>query len=179
MPADYESTARALSLPVTESEEQESPLFAGIRPPWSQSPLLFRRGSHPLSMGEAVSFRDRIINQAEATYGALKDRWDKMTLVQKLLTSLGALLLGVAGVGFMVLAGRIFVWLGPVADSWERSPLAYVVVWISVIFVSFPPMVGWSSIGTVSGFLFGFWKGCVSSFFLYSKVPTFYTHHSC
>jgi hypothetical protein len=157
MPADYQSTARALSLPVSESEEQESSLFAGIRPPWSQSPLSSRRHS----VGEAVSFRDRIINQAISTYRAARKRWDKMTLVQKTLASLGVLLLSAAGVAFMVLAGHIFIWLGPVADRWERSPLAYVVVWLLIILVSFPPVVGWATLGTIAGFLFGFWKGFV------------------
>lgn len=157
MPADYQSTARALSLPTSESAEQESPLFAGIRPPWSQSPLSSRR----LSMGEAVTLRDRIINHAESTYRMVRNRWDKMTLVQKALASFGALLAGAAGIAFMVLAGQIFVWLGPVAERWERSPWAYITVWLSIIVVSFPPLVGWSTIGTISGFLFGFWRGWI------------------
>lgn len=161
MPADYQSTARALSLPVSDSEEQESPVFAGIRPPWSHSPSLSRRGSHPLAVGEAVSFRDRMINQAESVYRALRNRWNKMTMIQKIITFIGALLLGAAGIGFMVLAGQIFIWLGPVAEKWEHAPWAYVIVWFSIILVSFPPMVGWSTLGTICGFLFGFWKGCV------------------
>lgn len=163
MPADYQSTARALSLPVSEPEEQESPVFSGLRPPWSHSPNLSRRGSRRQStMGEAGSFRDRMINQAEAFYRTAKDRWEKMTLIQKTLYFLGSLLVGAFGVASLVLAGKIFIWLGPVAEQWERSPWAYIVVWFSIILVSFPPLVGWSTLGTISGFLFGFWKGCVS-----------------
>lgn len=163
MPADYQSTARALSLPVSEPEEQGSPLFSGLRPPWSHSPNLPRRGSRRHStMGEAVSFRDRMINQAEAIYRTAKDRWEKMTLVQKIIYFTASLLLGALGIASLVLAGKIFIWLGPVAEQWERSPWAYIIVWFSIILVSFPPLVGWSTLGTISGFLFGFWKGCVS-----------------
>jgi hypothetical protein len=161
MPADYESTARALSLPVTEPDELESPLFAGIRPPWSHSPIS-RRASLPLSTREAVSFRDRAINQAHSAYRGVLKRWDKMSVIQKIIAVLAALLLAGLGVGTMILAGQIFVWLGPKAEKWERSPLAYIILWISVILVSFPPMVGWTTIGTVAGFLFGFWKGYAS-----------------
>lgn len=162
MPADYQSTARALSLPVSEPEEQQSPLFSGLRPPWSHSPNVSRRGSRRHStMGEAVSFRDRIINQAESLYRAARDRWEKMTLIQKIIYFAASLLLGALGIASLVLAGKIFIWLKPVAGAWEHSPWAYVIVWFSIILVSFPPLVGWSSLGTISGFLFGFWKGCV------------------
>ncbi|EED17797.1 conserved hypothetical protein [Talaromyces stipitatus ATCC 10500] len=161
MPADYTSTARALSLPVSEPEDQQSPLFSPLRPPWSHSPVLSRRGSRPLSMGEAVSFRDRIINQAEFFYRTIKDRWEKLTLVQKIIYFTGSLLVGALGVASLILAGKIFIWLGPVAEKWEHSPLAYVVVWFLIILVSFPPLVGWSTLGTISGFLFGFWKGWI------------------
>ncbi|KAH8702039.1 hypothetical protein BGW36DRAFT_356184 [Talaromyces proteolyticus] len=160
MPADYQSTARALSLPISESEESDTPLFAGILPPWSQSSIM-RRGSLPLSTREAATFRDRMINKAEATYRTFRDRWSKMTLKQKLVSSLIGFLSMLAGLAFLFFAGRIFIWLGPVADRWEHAPWAYIVVWLSVILVSFPPMVGWSTIGTVSGFLFGFWKGWI------------------
>lgn len=160
MPADYQSTARALSLPVSEPEEQQSPLFSGLRPPWSHSPSLSRRHS---TMGDAVSFRDRIINQAESLYRTARERWDKMTPIQKMIYVAASLLLGALGIASVVLAGKIFVWLGPVAEEWERSPWAYIILWFSIILVSFPPLVGWSSLGTISGFLFGFWKGCVHS----------------
>jgi hypothetical protein len=103
-----------------------------------------------------------MINQAEAIYRTAKDRWEKMTLVQKIIYFTASLLLGALGVASLVLAGKIFIWLGPVAEQWERSPWAYLIVWFSIILVSFPPLVGWSTLGTISGFLFGFWKGCVS-----------------
>lgn len=63
------------------------------------------------------------------------------------------------GLAFMIFTGRIFAWLAPVAEKWEKSKLAFFVLWLCVFFVSFPPLVGWSTFGTVSGYIFGVWKG--------------------
>lgn len=162
MPADYESTARALSLPVTSPEESDSPLFASIRPQWSHSSI-GRRGSLPISVREAATFRDQIINQAQSSWRALRKRWEKMTLGQKALAVFAFMLSAALGVGFMIFTGKIFVWLGPVAEKWEHAPLAYILLWLGVFTVSFPPLVGWSTLGTIMGFVFGFWKGCVTT----------------
>ncbi|KAL1966691.1 hypothetical protein VTN77DRAFT_3888 [Rasamsonia byssochlamydoides] len=158
MPADYESTARALSLPVSSPEESDTPLFASIRPPWSQSPV-GRRGSLPISAREAATFRDRIINQAQSSWRSLRKRWEKMTLWQKVLAVSAFIFSITLGLGFMAFTGQVFVWLGPVAEKWEDAPLAYILLWMGVFTVSFPPLVGWSTLGTVIGFVFGFWKG--------------------
>lgn len=158
MPADFQSTARALSLPISEPDEQESPSFSALRPPWSHSS---RRGSRSLSSAQAISFRDRTINQARSLYRAWEERWQRMTLVQKILYILASLGLGALGVASVFLAGKIFIWLGPKAAEWEHAPLAYVIIWFSIMVVSFPPLIGWTTLGTISGFLFGFWKGYV------------------
>ena len=63
------------------------------------------------------------------------------------------------GMGFMVFTGKIFLWLPKVADKWEKSSLVFFVLWLCVFFVSFPPLIGWSTFGTISGFLYGTWKG--------------------
>lgn len=163
MPADYESTARALALPVTEPNEDDepespSPLFDAVRtqPPWNHR---HRRRSSQLSTEEIVGLRDRTINAARSAYRRMAARYAKMTLKQKVVYLLSSLVLGVLGLMFMALTGQIFVWLAPVADRWERAPWAYIVVWLLVFGVSFPPLVGWSTLGTVSGYLFGLWKG--------------------
>ena len=85
--------------------------------------------------------------------------WQKMNVWQKIgavFASLGAIALGL---GFMFFTGKVFIWLAPVAEEWEKSKLAYFILWLCVFFVSFPPLVGWSTFGTVSGYIFGIWKG--------------------
>jgi hypothetical protein len=92
----------------------------------------------------------------------LRKRWGKLTLWQKILAVFAFILSASLGVGLMILTGQVFIWLGPKAENWEHAPLAYIIIWMGVFMVSFPPLVGWSTLGTVAGFIFGFWKGCVT-----------------
>ncbi|KAJ6171207.1 Tlg2-vesicle protein [Penicillium chermesinum] len=137
MPADYESTARALA--VSTSPDLESPENDDEQPLWGHG----RRNSRA---AQAASTRDQLISKAKMFYRKANERWERMTFWQK-------------GVGFMVFTGKVFFWLGPVAERWEKSPLVAFVLWLCVFFVSFPPLVGWSTFGTVAGFIFGLWKG--------------------
>lgn len=153
MPADYASTARALSVS-TSSPDPLSPSNGAIRPPWSRS-----RRSSALSIEEAVSLRDRIINYASGISRRLEAAWQKMSVWQKVGAVVAVIAVVALGLGFMFLTGQVFIWLGPVAEKWEQSKLAYFILWLCVFFVSFPPLIGWSTLGTVSGFIFGIWKG--------------------
>ncbi|OXV06078.1 hypothetical protein Egran_06153 [Elaphomyces granulatus] len=157
MLADYQSTARALSLPLS-PEEPPSPVFAGIRPPWRQLSG-GQRSSLPISVREAAPWRDSAIQQADAARRQLLKRWSKMALWQRVLTVVALVVVIILGLAFLAFTGQLFVWLGPVAEKWENAPLAYVALGLCVFVVSFPPLVGWSTLGTVSGFMFGFWKG--------------------
>lgn len=85
--------------------------------------------------------------------------WDRMTFWQKIGFYVASFVAAALGIGLMILTGKLFIWLGPVSGKWERSPLVAFIIWICVFFVSFPPLVGWSTIGTVAGFIFGVWKG--------------------
>jgi hypothetical protein len=161
MPADYNSTARALALPISPSDSP-SPTFESIQPPWSRS----RSGSthHRRSSSYSIpnpGVRDRTMAKLGRTYRRLTRRFIEMTPMQRV----GAVCAGIAamvfGLGFMMLTGQVFVWLKPVADQWENSVLAYFILWISVVIVSFPPLIGWSTMGTIAGYLFGVWKGYV------------------
>ncbi|KAJ5082748.1 hypothetical protein N7532_011791 [Penicillium argentinense] len=160
MPADYESTARALAL----SDSPPEPL---PEPPDSdgqaQAAWSGRRDSAArwANSGEAASFRERTMNRVKEYYGNMKDRWESMTLWQKIGFYAASFGVGALGIGFMILTGKLFVWLGPVANKWEHSFLVAFVLWLCVFFVSFPPLLGWSTFGTVAGFIFGLWKGWI------------------
>jgi uncharacterized membrane protein YdjX (TVP38/TMEM64 family) len=85
--------------------------------------------------------------------------WRRMNFWQKVGAVAAVLLANALGIGFLVFTGKVFIWLGPVAEQWEKSARAYFVLWLCVFFVSFPPLVGWSTFGTISGYIFGVWKG--------------------
>ncbi|KAL2860847.1 TVP38/TMEM64 family protein [Aspergillus lucknowensis] len=158
MPADYASTARALSLSTSPSRSP-SPLEDGVRLPWSQAAS---------SAGNSTIFSTRRSSTTApkgfvARINALNERilaaWGKMTFWQRVGTVLAVIACNILGFGFLFVTGRVFQWLGPVAETWEHSALAFILMWLGVFLVSFPPLVGWSTFGTVSGYVFGVWKG--------------------
>ncbi|EAW10729.1 TVP38/TMEM64 family protein [Aspergillus clavatus NRRL 1] len=158
MPAGYASTARALSLPMSPSGTP-SPADDDIQsPPWGH--LIPNRQNTPSpSIREATSFRDQITSQATRLLYRMKKTWRRLNFWQRV-GAIGAVILAILlGLGFMIFTGQVFLWLEPVAETWEQSKLAFFVLWLCVFFVSFPPLVGWSTFGTVAGFIFGIWKG--------------------
>ncbi|EKV07131.1 hypothetical protein PDIG_74050 [Penicillium digitatum PHI26] len=154
MPADYQSTARALSLSSSSPDPTPSP-SSDAHPPWSRA----SRRSSGRSSEQNTSYREQIIQRGTELYVRLITIWEEMTLLKKIGTICAALFVGISGIAFLVLTGKLFIWLGPVAEKWEKSWLAAFILWLCVFFVSFPPLVGWSTFGTVAGFVFGVWKG--------------------
>ncbi|OJI86678.1 hypothetical protein ASPTUDRAFT_115989 [Aspergillus tubingensis CBS 134.48] len=157
MPADYSSTARALSVS-TSSPEPLSPSEDEAYPPWSRR-APGRRNSASIPGGRPATLRDQIVDRATKTYHQLLESWRKMNFWQRVGAVSAFLLANLLGIGFLVFTGKVFIWLQPVAAQWEHSPLAYGVLWLCVFFVSFPPLVGWSTFGTMAGYIFGIWKG--------------------
>lgn len=162
MPADYTSTARALS--ISTSPDPFSPTDDDdARPPWrhhrNQSANRHGYTRGPTNSNAVTSVRDQIVHRAAKIYRRLGSAWQRMSWLQRigaLAAMLGVVALGLA---FMLFTGQVFTWLGPVAGEWENSKMAFFVLWLCVFFVSFPPLVGWSTFGTMSGFIFGVWKG--------------------
>ncbi|KAH1495892.1 hypothetical protein LV164_000309 [Aspergillus fumigatus] len=159
MPADYTSTARALSLPMSPAESL-SPAEEDTRPLWSHL-ASSRRNTDSPSVRESTGLRDQVVNQATKMLRRTKKTWRRLTFWQRI-GAIGAALLAILlGLSFMIFTGQVFFWLGPVAEKWEQSWLAFFVLWLCVFFVSFPPLVGWSTFGTISGFIYGIWKGWI------------------
>ncbi|KAJ5662315.1 uncharacterized protein N7477_009931 [Penicillium maclennaniae] len=156
MPADYESTARALALSTSPPEPlPESPGSDGRSPVWSRS----NRRDSARSARQATTMRDRLFDRGKDVYRKALARWESMTLWQKIGFYVASILTAAVGIAFLVLSAKVFIWIGPLAEKWEHSPLVAFVLWLCVFFVSFPPLVGWSTFGTVAGFIFGVWKG--------------------
>ncbi|KNG90413.1 golgi apparatus membrane protein tvp38 [Aspergillus nomiae NRRL 13137] len=162
MPADYTSTARALSLPTSPSESL-SPADNDSYPPWSH---LASGRSNPANPSEPRTLWKQVAHRLNETSQRMMAIWRRLSFWQKVGAAAAALLANLLGIGFLVFTGKVFIWLGPVAEKWENSAGAYIVLWLCVFFVSFPPLVGWSTFGTISGYIFGVWKG----WFLYASA---------
>ncbi|KAL4941552.1 hypothetical protein BDV06DRAFT_178905 [Aspergillus oleicola] len=158
MPADYASTARALSVS-TSSSRSPSPLSDGPRPPWSQGSTDSRNNAGFSARRPTPAPKQGIMARLNAMNERILVAWRKMTFWQKVGSVLAVIGMNVLGFGFLYITGRVFQWLGPVAEQWEQSALVFFLMWLCVFFVSFPPLVGWSTFGTVSGYVFGVWKG--------------------
>lgn len=155
MPADYQSTARALALSTSPPPRSYS-VGDDAQSPWNRSAP--RRNS-AWSSAEVVSLRDQLIDRGTELSHRIYRIWQRMSLLQKLGACVAALAIGSLGIAFLVFTGKLFLWLGPMAEKWEDSALIGFILWLCVFFVSFPPLIGWSTMGTVSGFIFGVWKG--------------------
>lgn len=151
MPADYSSTALAVS---SSSPRSLSPGSSTIRPQWAHS-----RPNSIVTVDEAVTFRDKLINYGRSLSRRVGVTWKRMTLWQRVGAIGAAIAASALGTAFMVFTGKIFMWLPSVADKWDKSPLVFFILWLCIFFVSFPPLIGWSTFGTVSGYLYGTWKG--------------------
>ncbi|CAL5874540.1 uncharacterized protein PFLUO_LOCUS8836 [Penicillium psychrofluorescens] len=147
MPADYQSTAQALALPIS---SDSPPPDDDAQPPWTRSRWSSER---------AATFRDQLVNRGTELSNRIYDLWMGMSLLQKLGTVTAVVAMLTLAIVVMVFTGKLFIWLGPVAEKWEKSALVGFILWLCVFFVSFPPLVGWSTFGTVLGFIFGTWKG--------------------
>ena len=154
MPADYESTARALAVSTSPEPLPSSP-NSDAQPLWSRAGR--RNSARPSD--PAASLRDQLMEKGKALYHIAYERWQGMTLWQKIAFYVASVATAVIGLVFLYLTGKMFIWLGPVAERWERSPIVALVLWLCVFFVSFPPLVGWSAFGSAAGFIFGVWKG--------------------
>lgn len=157
MPADYTSTARALS--ISTSPEPFSPADDNARPPWSRRSATGRRNSARGQNKLTATVRDQVIQRGATIWRRIGSAWHKMNWWQRI-GAVAAVLASIGlGLAFMFFTGQVFIWLGPVAGKWEESKTAFLVLWLCVFFVSFPPLVGWSTFGTMAGFIFGVWKG--------------------
>ncbi len=155
MPADYNSTARALALPIspTETSQNQHP----PRPPWGR-PRFGSAQNHNRSSyahgGE--TFREKMIHNAEQLQRRVVKTVEKMTLLQRILAGFALVAVLVLTILFLVFNEAIFAWLVPVAEKWKRIHGGWTILWILTFITAFPPVIGYSTCITIAGFVYGF-----------------------
>lgn len=158
MPADYSSTARALALPV-------SPLRSPAINHHSRQPPWTRQSSQPTirtlsSPGrEKASFRDNLVDNTERLRRQFIKSFKKLSLPQRILGIVAFVGLSVLGILFLVYNEKIFAWFEPLAEKWRNLKGGWVILWAMIFTVAFPPLIGYSTCSTISGFVFGFPNG--------------------
>ena len=79
-----------------------------------------------------------------------------MTLVQKVVLTIAGIATIVLGILLLVYNERIFAALEPFAKKWRDMTGGWLILWAATFVVSFPPLIGYSSCVTLSGFVYGF-----------------------
>jgi len=87
------------------------------------------------------------------------DQYNKLSPVKKVLFLVGGLVIFVLSILFLVYNERIFHALLPVAKIWRDITAGWLILWTLIFIVSFPPLIGYSSLLTVAGFVYGFPNG--------------------
>ncbi|KAI1262944.1 hypothetical protein F5Y18DRAFT_137151 [Xylariaceae sp. FL1019] len=170
MPADYTSTAQALSLPISSPESSptspnhpsDTPL-----PPWAGRGRAgsggrlhnMRRLSTPYSRGSDSDHRpfgQRIMQSSVSILNKLVKLGNSMTPVQQILAGIAGIVLLALSILFLVFSHRIFSALRPVAENWRKLPGGWVILFLLCSITAFPPLIGYSTTVTIAGFVYGF-----------------------
>ncbi|GIZ43720.1 hypothetical protein CKM354_000693700 [Cercospora kikuchii] len=152
----YSSTARALAAQYNDSDDDEpiNPSSIGTRnaPTWSRRSL-----ESPTSSTSRRPYRRR--DKYMTLLGQYSTRgqqlWNSLTPAQRTLTVIALVLINVLVILALVFGERIFHLLAPAAKRWREMPAGWLILWIMTFFVSFPPMIGYSTCVTIGGFVFG------------------------
>jgi uncharacterized membrane protein YdjX (TVP38/TMEM64 family) len=79
-----------------------------------------------------------------------------MTPLQRVLAGLAILALYALIILGFVFSRRLFDWLATVSASWRALPGGWLIVFALVFVTAFPPVIGYSTATTISGFVYGF-----------------------
>lgn len=156
MPADYTTTAKALALPISPLESPQA-----NRPPWSRRlSTSARHNSSPYSLRTApLSYKDQILRSADKVQRKIVSTFRKLSLFYKILVIIAALVSFTLGILFLVYNERIFGMLAPVAKKWRDIHGGWMILWALTFISAFPPLIGYSTTVTISGFVYGFPNG--------------------
>jgi hypothetical protein len=149
MPAD-DYDARALALPLQDEERGETPAWT------RRSTSSFRRTT---SHHGQQSLRQKMMTNYDKLSRRVLDQYNKLSPLQKVLFFTGSLVLAVFGILFLVYNETLFAKLIPYAKKWRDIKGGWLILWALIFTVSFPPLIGYSTLLTIAGFVYGFPNG--------------------
>ncbi|KAF2013225.1 hypothetical protein BU24DRAFT_434329 [Aaosphaeria arxii CBS 175.79] len=155
MPTD-DYDARALALPIDDDSDD-----LANSPAWTRRSASFRQRGNSLSSNHhhEQSFSRRALKNAGKAYRRFASAYDRLSTTKKVLVSITGLISLVLSILFLVYNERIFSSLLPVAKKWRDIRFGWVILWVLIFTVSFPPLIGYASLMTIAGFVYGFPNG--------------------
>ncbi|KAJ4287226.1 Tlg2-vesicle protein [Kalmusia sp. IMI 367209] len=155
MPVEEDYDARALALPLDDDESPER----APSPIWSRRSASFRQ-NRPHDQRNAKPSRIRqLVDGYNKLNRQFMSRYDKLSPIKKALFVVGSLTIFVLSILFLVFNERIFHSLLPLAKKWRDVTAGWIILWVLIFVVSFPPLIGYSSLMTIAGFVYGFPNG--------------------
>lgn len=148
--ADYD--ARALALPLDdESPERED------GPRWSRRSASFRR-SGSFSTRPAT-FTERVLKNADKFQRRALRTYNDLSPIKRTILVVGGITCLILGILFLVFNERIMQSMLPYAKQWRDITGGWMILWALIFVVSFPPLIGYSTLMTMAGFVYGFPNG--------------------
>ena len=83
------------------------------------------------------------------------DYLNRLSPLQRAGLTVTGILTLVLGILFLIYNQTVFAKLGPAAEKWRNLRAGWIILWFMTFFVSFPPLIGYSSCVTIAGFVFG------------------------
>lgn len=166
MPADYQSTARALALPIDSppTSTTTSPTRTrAVSPSWSRRPhsSSFRRSTHSrhgsTTSQRPTTFMGRLKAQSRASY----TQYSRLPVQYQVAMSLFGIVVIIFAVLFLVYQERIWAALVPRAEAWRERRGGWLLLWFATVVVGFPPLIGYGTCVTLAGFVYGVSRGYV------------------
>lgn len=151
---DYNSTARALALPVS---PPRSPYIAhqGTQASWVRSSQSHTRNNQAHGRRRS-NFIDRSLNRLEKLWRRLFKMVEGMTSLQLAMSIIAGIVTITLAITFLVFSEKIFAWLEPVAEKWKNLRGGWLILWAMTFATAFPPIIGYSTCLTLAGFVYGF-----------------------
>lgn len=158
MTIDYNAAAKGLSLPVSRRNSPSPDRDATTeQPAWSRRISSRARRSSSLARNETVS--QQFIRSAEKAQRQMISVFRKLTPLQQILLVIAGVICLVLAILFLIFSEKIFGALAPVAQKWRDLPGGWAILWALTFICAFPPVIGYSTAVTVTGFVYGFPNG--------------------
>jgi len=85
--------------------------------------------------------------------------YNRMSPLQRVLAGLALIAINVGGLLFLIFNEKIFGFLEPYAEKWKHTTGGWTILWALTFMTAFPPLIGYSTCGTLAGFVYGVGEG--------------------
>lgn len=156
--AGYDSTARALALPVSPLQSPNYPQHLA-NAPWTRRSSQMASRNQSFHGRRETTMKGKMVENAERLQRQILRLVKKLTTVQKVLSVVALVGTIVFGILFLVFNEQIFDGLEIYAEKWKNLRWGWLILWAMTFITAFPPIIGYSSCLTIAGFVFGFPTG--------------------